>query len=141
MDSCDAVRIPISSDHWQRYMGCSSSWFKLNTDRSWPFVIYLLYKYFTHLVECHYLYIYMSIVSQCMERPFQRNLGLRLYPNLSYESGHHLPEIVDDILVVQFVAESRFANCEFANLFFDFDESQFSRFQKFSQFITKIIET
>ena len=27
-------------------------------------------------------------------------------------------------LVVQFVAESRFANCEFANLFFDFDESQ-----------------
>ena len=29
-------------------------------------------------------------------------------------------------LVVQFVAESRFANCEFANLFFDFDELQFS---------------
>ena len=30
------------------------------------------------------------------------------------------------LLVVQFVAESRFANCEFANLFFDFDELQFS---------------
>ena len=29
-------------------------------------------------------------------------------------------------LVVQFVAESRFANCEFANLFFDLDELQFS---------------
>ena len=29
-------------------------------------------------------------------------------------------------LVVQFVAESRFANREFANLFFDFDELQFS---------------
>ena len=29
-------------------------------------------------------------------------------------------------LVVQFVAESRFANCEFANLFFDFDELQLS---------------
>ena len=29
------------------------------------------------------------------------------------------------ILVVQFVNESRFANCEFANLFFDFDELQF----------------
>ena len=29
-------------------------------------------------------------------------------------------------LVVQFVAESRFANCEFANLFFDFDELKFS---------------
>ena len=29
-------------------------------------------------------------------------------------------------LVVQFVAESRFANCEFANLFFDFNELQFS---------------
>ena len=28
-------------------------------------------------------------------------------------------------LVVQFVNESRFANCEFANLFFDFDELQF----------------
>ena len=31
-----------------------------------------------------------------------------------------------ETLVVQFVAESRFANCEFANLFFDFDELQFS---------------
>ena len=41
-----------------------------------------------------------------------------------------------NILVGQFVAESRFANCEFANLFFDFDESRFSRFQKISQFIT-----
>ena len=29
-------------------------------------------------------------------------------------------------LVVQFVAESRFANYEFANLFFDFDELHFS---------------
>ena len=29
-------------------------------------------------------------------------------------------------LVVQFVAESRFANCGFANLFFDLDELQFS---------------
>ena len=29
-------------------------------------------------------------------------------------------------LVVQFVAESRIANCEFANLFFDLDELQFS---------------
>ena len=28
-------------------------------------------------------------------------------------------------LVVQFVNESRFANCEFANLFFDFDELRF----------------
>ena len=45
------------------------------------------------------------------------------------------------ILVVQFVAESRFANCEFANLFFDFDELQFSRFQIFSHFVTKISET
>ena len=29
-------------------------------------------------------------------------------------------------LVVQFVVESRFANCGFANLFFDLDELQFS---------------
>ena len=50
-------------------------------------------------------------------------------------------QLFEITLIVQFVAESRFANCEFANLFFDFDESQSSRFQKFSQFITKIIET
>ena len=31
-----------------------------------------------------------------------------------------------EVLVVQFVAESRFANCEFANSFFDFEELQFS---------------
>ena len=36
------------------------------------------------------------------------------------------PGILFSTLVVQFVAESRFANCEFANLFFDFDEFQFS---------------
>ena len=32
----------------------------------------------------------------------------------------------EGLLVVQFVAESRFANSEFANLFFDLDELQFS---------------
>ena len=33
--------------------------------------------------------------------------------------------LIKESLVVQFVAESRFANREFANLFFDLDELQF----------------
>jgi hypothetical protein len=45
------------------------------------------------------------------------------------------------ILVVQFVAESPFANCEIANLISDFDEWKFSRLQTFSQLITKVSET
>ena len=43
-------------------------------------------------------------------------------------------------LVVQFVAESRFANCEFANLFFHFDELQFSKFQMSNKFLVSIDE-
>ena len=43
------------------------------------------------------------------------------------ESGERKRQRSDTrTLVVQFVAESRFANCEFANLFFDFDGLQFS---------------
>ena len=45
------------------------------------------------------------------------------------------------LLVVQFVNESRFANRGFANLFFDFDESQFSKFQIFSSFVQFINKT
>ena len=43
-------------------------------------------------------------------------------------------------LVVQFVAESRFANCEFANLIFDLDELQFSWFQISNKFAVNIDE-
>ena len=77
------------------------------------------------------------------EREHRRNLVTELKKLITEQPNRHHFIRAGKVqsLVVQFVAESRFANCEFANLFFDFDESQFSRFQKFSQFITKIIET
>ena len=46
-------------------------------------------------------------------------------PKIRYRTAEEQAMNRGPALVVQFVNESRFANCEFANLFLDFDELQF----------------
>ena len=78
----------------------------------------------------------LSTLDQLLEfMANQENLGdIMLLGDLNARIGLNSPTFEDEdtetqpeyTLVVQFVAESRFANCGFANLFFDLDELQFS---------------
>ena len=76
------------------------------------------------------------------EREHRKNLVTELKKLITEQPNRHHFIRAGKVqsLVVQFVAESRFANCEFANLFFDFDELQFSRFEIFSHFVTKSVK-
>jgi hypothetical protein len=62
-------------------------------------------------------------------------------PRSSTEGGKIYFKRIIEPSVIIFIVLQFVANCEFANLFFDFDKLQFSRFQIFSQFITRVSET